>query len=83
MDRSSIPPNPIEKERIAIARNVLADVQDAFKLHRETCRLCTEITPVSARWCPEGWEMVKEIRKGIATLTELIMRPEPQADTLF
>lgn len=83
MDRSSIPPNPIEKERIAIARNVLADAQEVFRLHRKTCRLCTEITPVSARWCPEGWEMVKAVRKVTTALATATEPQKPQADTLF
>lgn len=83
MISGEIPANPIERERLAIARNILDDAQEVFKLHRKTCRLCTEITPVSSRWCPEGWEMVKSVRRATTVVTELRKPPKPQADTLF
>lgn len=83
MSGSSIPTNPIEKERLTIARNVLTDCQALFILHRRVCRQCREITPIQNRYCPEGYEMVKAVRRSMAALDALTEPPQPQADTLF
>lgn len=83
MDHSSIPANPIEKERLAIARNVLTDARRAFILHQRVCRQCREITDLASRWCPEGFSLVKACRRAQAAVIELTEPPKPQADTLF
>lgn len=58
-------------------------INEMVRAHNKVCRACQELTPQANRYCPEGWEMAKQLASVRSDIRRLSAAAAVVADTLF
>lgn len=75
--------NRAEREQLAGAKHLLAQLVEAARKHAQVCRECRRITGTRARWCDDGWELAVQIKRAEQGVRQLTEQAEGVQLTLF
>lgn len=68
---------------LTVAEYNLTVLRTQWAAHLKLCRECVPLTSSRNRYCPEGWEIVKQAASETGKIRELTQPSGDTQDTLF